>query len=97
MDAGNHFSHETAQVVAGAATAAGGYVYFTKTQGWRVIMGAAVTFMGGFIGFEAMINIVGNHPGVASGIASTATLGIIFSVRKAAERFDVSSWLGERK
>jgi hypothetical protein len=97
MDAGNHFTSDTAQVVAGAATAAGGYLYFTKTQGWRVVLGAAVTFGGGWIGHEAVTNVIGNHHGLASGIAATATLGVIFSVRKAAAKLDAAQWLEGRK
>ena len=105
MDGGSEIfgaGQDAARIAGGAAVAAGGYSYFTKSRGWKFALGVATSFGGGVMFYRAGAYAVAwvfvePMPDLAAGVAGTMTLGIIFSVRKAAERFDVSQWLGERK
>lgn len=92
---------EAARVVAGSAVATGGYGYFTKAKGWKLVIGIGTTFGGGVMFYRAAMPlasmIVGEAlPDVAAGIAGTMTLGVIYSLRKVAEKLDLAT-LFERK
>lgn len=87
---------ETARVIAGAAVGAGGYLYFTKTRGWRMVAGALTSFGGGMIGYRSIVSATDIDAGLAAGLACTATLGIIFAVRKWAEHLGIAAWIGRK-
>jgi len=88
---------EAAQVVGGAATATGGYLYFTKTIGWvRVTVGGMTTFMGGMVGYGTIHRLTGLDDGICAGLAATATLGVIQAVRAAAGKLDALEWIGRK-
>jgi len=100
MDGGPDFygvTKDAAQVVGGAATATGGYLYFTKTLGWvRLTVGAGTTFMGGMIGYGTIHRLTGIEDGVCAGLAATATLGVIYAVRAATGKLEVLDWFGRK-
>jgi len=92
---------DAARIAGGAAVAAGGYAYFTNANGWKFWLGVMTTFGGGAMFFPAAVRLIGLFtdeamPAVASGIAGTMTLGVIYSLRKAAEKLNLAAWL-ERK
>lgn len=88
---------EAAQVVGGAATATGGYLYFTKTLGWvRLSIGAGTTFIGGMVGYSQIHRLTGLEDGVCAGLAATATLGVIYAVRAAAGKLDAMELFGRK-
>lgn len=92
-------SQETARVVAGSAIATGGYGYFTKARGWRLVVGIATSFGGGVLFYRAAMPAVGllvgdNMPDLAAGVAGSATLGIIYAIRKWSGALEL---MGERK
>lgn len=100
MDGGHEafgIGTETARVIAGSATATGGYLYFTKTQGlFRLALGAGTTFLGGLVGYDSISSLTGFTGGVSSGLAATATLGVIYAVRAAAGKFDATALFGRK-
>lgn len=104
MDGGHELfgiSKEAAQVVGGAAVATGGYGYFTKARGWKLIVGIVTSFGGGVMFYEAGSGVVSfftdkNIPAVASGVAGTMTLGVIYALRKAAEKLDLLEFFGRK-
>ena len=104
MDGGHELfgvSRETAQVIGGAAVATGGYGYFTKARGWKLIVGIVTSFGGGVMFFEAGSGVVSFFsdkpmPALASGVAGTMPLGVIYALRKAAERLDLLEWFGRK-
>lgn len=92
---------EAAQVVGGAAVATGGYGYFTKARGWKLIVGIVTSFGGGVMFFEAGSGVVSFFsdkpmPALSAGVAGTMTLGVIYALRKAAERLDLLEWFGRK-
>lgn len=95
------FGHEAARVVAGSAVATGGYGYFTKATGWKLVVGIATTFGGGVMFYRAAMPaataLIGEAvPDLAAGIAGTMTLGVIYALRKGVEKLDLAAWF-ERK
>lgn len=104
MDGGHELfgvSRETAQVIGGAAVAAGGYGYFTKARGWRFALGVLTSFGGGAMFFEAGTSFIALFtdkpmPAVASGVAGTLTLGVIWALREGARRLDLLEWFGRK-
>ena len=86
-------TQQAAQVVGGAATATGGYLYFTRTLGWvRLTVGAGTTFLGGMIGYNTIHRLTGLDDGVCAGVAATATLGVIYAIRVAASKINAGQW-----
>lgn len=95
------FGVETAQVVGGAATATGGYLYFTVARGWKMALGAATSFGGGVMFYRAgsaAVSLVFAEPmpNLAAGVAGTMTLGVIYALRKAAEKLDIGQLFGRK-
>lgn len=92
-------SQEAARVVAGSAIATGGYGYFTKARGWRLVVGIVTSFGGGALFYRAAMPAVMMAfgevmPELAAGVACSSTLGIIYAIRKWAGLLEL---MGEKK
>jgi hypothetical protein len=86
-------SKQTAEVVAGSAVATGGYAYWTKARGWRMVVGIATTFCGGVVfhpAAQTAVALVVSEPSprLTSGVAASCTLGALFVLRKWIASFD---------
>lgn len=93
---------EAAKVIGGAATATGGYLYFTAARGWKMAIGAVTSFGGGVMFYNAGAVAVGLFfadpmPDLAAGVAGTMTLGTIYALRKAAEKLELATLFGKDK
>jgi hypothetical protein len=92
---------DAARIAGGAAVAAGGYSYFTKARGWKLVLGIATSFGGGIMFYRAGASAVAwvfaePMPDLAAGVAGTMTLGVIYALRKAAEKINLDAWTGKR-
>lgn len=86
-------SKETAEVMAGSAVATGGYAYWTKARGWRMVVGILTTFCGGVVFYPAALAVVAlivkePSPRLASGVAAICTLGALAVLREWVASFD---------
>lgn len=86
-------SKQTAEVMAGSAVATGGYAYWTKARGWRMVVGILTSFFGGVVFHPAAQAVVAMvviepSPRLSSGVAASCTLGALAVLRKWVASFD---------